>query len=272
MAAMSNWLLTYHDAFLVNPPYKVITHTSIPTHLTLNYSTNPITPTERIRYHRGVPFTRDPHLSIEPTIPLAQEETGDTVYHTHLIPNHPSCTTVNYYFTGKVAGILSPSRSPFFSVHFTAPLLLNGSFELWSETPTRPTYWTPTETATLYKETGRVKHGQYSCRLETPYGWGFKQVALYQSVSAITYRGKQIIITAWAFPSIQPTGDNTIRLILKADGVVLGQADTTNQGWVWELLKVQAIVPILANTLTIELWRLATGYYPVDTWWDNVEL
>jgi len=99
---------------------KFVVTTDVPCHLFLRWTL------EKPRTHkdpilrRGVYFPERVRFCFVEYEDNEQVEAGDTLTHTFLKYDWPSCQTRYFYFWGTVAGEVSPSESPLFVKHFIA--------------------------------------------------------------------------------------------------------------------------------------------------------
>jgi len=112
--------------------YIFIATTDVPCHLFMRWTL------EKPRTHkdpvlrRGVYFPEAVRFCFVEYEDNEQEEAGDTLTHTFIKLDWPSCQTRYFYFWGTVAGEVSPSETPLFSKHFMVEKFLPLFTEPWT--------------------------------------------------------------------------------------------------------------------------------------------
>jgi hypothetical protein len=95
---------------------------------------------------RGVAFMSELRFCFVAYEDNEQREAGDTLLHSWLKPNWGYCVTKYSYYWGVVAGVVSPSTSPFFTHHnartIYPPTFYLSFYEEWQyETPPAPPWY-----------------------------------------------------------------------------------------------------------------------------------
>lgn len=114
--------------------YLITVITDVACHLWMRYSLNPP------QYHtvpvlrRGLFLHANRYICFTAYKDNEQEEAGDTLVHTFLKLNWPSCQTRYFYFYGSIAGEMCVSTSPVFELHFLAPPIppITHYYPLWT--------------------------------------------------------------------------------------------------------------------------------------------
>ena len=110
-----HWLLT-DLSYVYSGTNKIITTaTDVDVRTRLRFTDQPPSPHIRQTYRRGLPDRRDPGLEMKEFAEITQAEPGDTLAHTHTVPDWLPGETRHFYFIGTIKGSDTPSRTPFFA-------------------------------------------------------------------------------------------------------------------------------------------------------------
>jgi len=117
----SRWSLRSLEQIITVDGYIIIAHTDVPSHLYLRWTPKSPWIHKTAELRRGVQFATDVRFCFTLFEDEDQAEAGDTLEHTFTLEPWPVCQTRWFYFHGTVAGIPSPSTSPYFSKHRYQP-------------------------------------------------------------------------------------------------------------------------------------------------------
>lgn len=96
--------------------------TNVPCHLWLYYTSQENWVHRKPVLDRGIMLPYDAYWCFVAWASLEQEEAGDTTIHTFNWLGWEHCQTKYFRFAGRIAGQDSPSDSPVFHKHYTAPV------------------------------------------------------------------------------------------------------------------------------------------------------
>ncbi len=114
------WFITQYHHGVLPPFFRVYLQTDVECHLTLYYTH--VTPQKRLEGYqlRGARALLEPRWCFVEYTAVEQEEDGDTIQHTFLMPDWDICTKRWWGIAGTLGGLPSPSCSPIIMHHRTA--------------------------------------------------------------------------------------------------------------------------------------------------------
>ena len=134
-----------------------------------------------------------------------------------------------------------------------ADIILNGGFETWSGSPSRPDNWTWNGTSgRIAQETSIIKEGASALRIS---GESFSDINnLIQTIDATPYRGMSITLTGWGCQV--SIGTNT-RFALSTDGTspINETVDVPKTYPIYNEVSIGGTVPADATVITVQYWR-----------------
>ena len=124
MAIPPRWFSTAIVWSCVGATVKLVVTTNTPTHLWVRYtSTLPQIHSKSVR-RRGILIMSELRFCFVEFQDIEQTEPGDTTAHTWTWPDWPFCTIRFLYFFGTIAGVTSPSTTPYIEYHNTCKEVL----------------------------------------------------------------------------------------------------------------------------------------------------